>query len=119
MENQNVHINEVFKNINGYNDRYSVSNFGTIMNIRDGYILKQRRARGYNIVGLYNNIDGKSIIKTFNVHKLVAETFLNNPNNKPCVTHLDKNKLNNCVDNLQYVSRRETQLLKTNIKKKS
>ena len=108
--NPEKNINEVFRNINGYDDRYSVSNFGTVMNIRDGYILKQRQGiDGYSRIRLYNNIGGRSI-KTFLVHKLVADAFLNNPDNKPCITHLDKNKLNNCADNLKYASRREIQL---------
>ena len=80
------------------------------MNIRDGYILKQRQGTdGYSRIGLYNNIGGRSI-KIFLVHKLVADAFLNNPDNKPCITHIDKNNLNNCADNLKYASRREIQL---------
>lgn len=47
---------------------------------------------------LYKN--GKA--KKIKMHRLVAETFIPNPNNYPCVNHKDENKLNNCVDNLEW-----------------
>ena len=47
-------------------------------------------------------INGKA--KTFLVHKLVAQAFISNPNNLPTINHKDKNKLNNCVNNLEYMS---------------
>lgn len=47
--------------------------------------------------------------RRFQVHVLVASTFLNNHANKPCVDHIDTNRLNNCVDNLKWVTKKENQ----------
>ena len=54
-------------------------------------------------VGLYK--DGK--VKQFCVHKLVAMAFIPNPNNFTVVDHLDGNKRNNCVENLEWVTQKE------------
>jgi len=53
---------------------------------------------GYYIVVLYKN----KIPKTKSVHRLVAKAFINNHNNRECVNHIDENKLNNNVDNLEW-----------------
>jgi hypothetical protein len=58
---------------------------------------------GYQSVCLYFN--GKS--KNFLVHRIVAETYLDNPSNKPQVNHKDLNKKNNCVSNLEWVTSKE------------
>ena len=53
---------------------------------------------GYLQVGLYSS--GK--MKTFKIHRLVCEAFHENPENKPCVNHIDENKTNNTVSNLEW-----------------
>lgn len=60
---------------------------------------------GYLAVSLWDNAKrGQKKRKTFLVHRLVAETFIPNPENKPTVNHKDGNKQNNCVDNLEWAT---------------
>lgn len=63
---------------------------------------------GYLAVSLWDSSKrGHKKRKTFLVHRLVAETFIENPENKPTVNHKDGNKLNNCVDNLEWATLHE------------
>lgn len=100
MENaQNM---EIFKDIKGYPD-YQISNLGRVWNKRkQRYIAQSKNNRGYYMIHL-NAANGKR--KTELVHRLVALTFIDNPNNLPEVEHKDRNRENNCVDNLCWISR--------------
>ena len=91
---------EVWKDVVGYEGLYQVSNLGRVKSLgfdkwHKGRILKQSfdSKRNYLFVGLHK--DGK--IKQKNVHRLVAETFIPNPDNLPCVNHKDEDKTNNFV----------------------
>lgn len=102
---------EQFKWIKGFEGIYKVSNFGRIISVdrkdrfnrQVGGELKQAKAKGYFFVGLYKN--GKGVQRY--VHRLVAEAFIPNPENKPCVDHIDTNKENNHVSNLRWVTYKE------------
>lgn len=88
-----------FKVIEGC-PNYAVSREGIVKNINTNKIIKPRVSyMGYYTVGLYDNERNH---KTKLVHRLVAETFIPNPENKPQVNHIDANKFNNHIDNLEW-----------------
>lgn len=105
-------MKEIWKPIKGYEGWYEVSNLGRVRSLdrivtySDGknYSLKGKMLKmhycgsGYLQFILHKN--GKTEHKY--PHRLVAETFLPNPNNLPEVNHKDENKTNNCVDNLEW-----------------
>lgn len=88
-------IKEYWKNIKGLEGEYQISNLGRIRHIN---IIKDR------IVGGYNQITIRK--KDYKIHRLVAEAFIDNPNNLPQVNHKDENKQNNNVDNLEWCDAR-------------
>lgn len=84
-----------------YGDFYEVSNLGNIRNSKTKFLRNQNLLKtGYYFVNGSLGCKEKKI--TFRVHKAVAETFIDNPNNFPIVNHKDGNKLNNHVDNLEW-----------------
>lgn len=103
-------MEEIFKEINGYEGYYEVSNNGKIRRTKyydNGnkkrhnipYYLKPAIDKdGYFRVSLSKNYK----YKRFFIHRLVAQTFIPNPNNYPCVNHIDGNKSNNNVNNLEW-----------------
>jgi hypothetical protein len=82
---------------------YDVSSLGNIRNKITNKMLRINVKCGYCIISLTNS--GKH--KSCNVHRLVAIAFIQNPENKPDVNHKDKNKLNNCLSNLEWMTRLE------------
>lgn len=84
--------------IKDYEGLYEVSNEGKVFSLVSNKELKPNIVNGYCQVGLHKN--GVQINKL--VHRLVAEAFLENPNNLPQINHKDENRLNNCVNNLEW-----------------
>lgn len=95
---------EEWKILQNYKN-YSVSNFGNIKNNKTNRILKQSfNKQNYAYVWVKNN---DNVWKQVRIHRLVAQEFIPNPENKPCINHLDYNPSNNRVDNLEWVTYQE------------
>lgn len=107
---------EIWKQLVGYEGHYEVSNKGRVKSISRSIptcyksvrtvgetILKQCDYRGYLAISL--NVNNKC--KMMRVHRAVAEAFIPNPDNKPFVNHIDSNKTNNEVSNLEWVTNGE------------
>lgn len=95
--------NEIWKDIPYYEGKYQVSNMGNVRNLdfhRTGrvQILKPGKNKGYLRVQLWK--DGKC--RTAEVHRLVAQVFLENPNNLPQVNHINEIKTDNRLENLEW-----------------
>lgn len=98
-------MKEIWKKINDYN--YEVSSLGRIRNIKTNRILKNiKTVHGYEEVSLRK--DNKA--KIYKVHRLVAIAFIDNPENKAEVNHIDGKKNNNSLENLEWVTRNENQI---------
>lgn len=95
-------IGEVWRPIPQYEGFYEASNTGKIRSVyRYKRILKPMISNtGYERVDLFKHKNRRQ----FFVHRLVATTFINNPDDKPFVNHKDENKLNNSADNLEWVT---------------
>lgn len=106
---------EIWKNIEGFGDKYEVSNLGRVKKkettkrhyfggfsiVKEKILIPNKHREGYLYAQLI--VDGKKT--PIGIHRLVAEAFIENPNNLPFVNHKDENKENNNVENLEWCTR--------------
>lgn len=111
-------MTEIWKDIKGYEGLYQISNFGRVKSLAR-YVVNNKNGgkrlmeetllhpsdngNGYKIIGLRKS----KVRKNHYIHRLVAEHFLRNPNNKKYVNHLDYNRANNAVTNLEWCTQKE------------
>jgi len=95
--------------INGFNGRYMVNIQGEVFSFATGKLVKLKEimcTSGYKRVTLYPpNTTGRRVYRR--IHRVVAEHFIPNPENKPCINHKDGDKLNNTISNLEWCTYRE------------
>lgn len=100
---------EEWRDIKGYEGRYQVSNLGNFVSItkRSGRkdLSGSYDKKGYLKITLYKSGDRK----TFAAHRLVAAAFIANPNNKPQINHINGNRSQNSIDNLEWCTNAENQ----------
>lgn len=116
-------MQEIWKDIPGYEGLYQASNLGRIRSLdaiiyrsasrtRNGYYAKKRG----KILHLCNGVQGYLVVnlgqrhKNKRVHRLVALTFIPNPGNKPMINHIDGNVKNNNINNLEWCTNQENQI---------
>ena len=119
--------NEIWKDIPGYEALYQASNLGRVMSldkeiinkngkskIQRAIILKQTIDKGYKAINLSVNYKK---LRT-GAHRLVALAFIPNPENKPCVNHINGIKDDNRVENLEWVTYSENERHSIDVLKK-
>ena len=107
---------ELWKNIKGYKTLYQVSNTGKVLSLRTNKLLKPIDSYGYKYVHLCNN---NHIRTNKAIHRLVAEAFISNPKNLSEVNHIDGDKSNNNVTNLEWCTRKYNANHRINVLNKS
>ena len=94
---------EVWRDVKDYEGLYQVSNLGRVIGLKSGKIIKPSLVNGYHRISLCK----QNIVKNVFIHRLVAEAFVFNPDNKPYVDHINTNRTDNRVFNLHWVSKKE------------
>lgn len=90
--------------ISGYEGLYSITDNGMVYSYKSSKFLKPHpNHRGYFMVDLYKNGEARKVV----VHRLVAQAFIPNPENKPEIDHVDTDRQNNKVSNLIWCTRKE------------
>lgn len=126
-------MKEIWKPIKDYEGLYEISNFGNVKILARNYTRYNYLTKRYNIIkvkekitqgtinGGYRRIclTKNKVEKNKHIHKLVAEAFIPNPNNYSYVNHIDGNKQNNYIDNLEWCTlyQNNTHAYKTGLRK--
>ena len=94
---------EIWKDIKGYEGYYQISNLGRVKSLRSNKLLKPALDRGYSYVVLCVKMKSKK----YKIHRLIAIHFIPNYHNKPHINHIDGNKRNNDISNLEWCTNDE------------
>ena len=107
-------LEEIWKDIDGFEGLYQISNLGRVKSLKRKVITKNGHYQGYNEKILKLSKTNRCVLLCKNgkifpklVHRLVAQAFIPNPENKPCVDHIDTDMKNNNVNNLRWVTQKE------------
>ena len=104
-------MNEEWKPVKGYEGLYEVSNLGRVRSISQGKIAKFRPEHKGRVLKPYQKKNGYLIVDLYyapkkkhhcHIHRLVAEAFIQNPKDLPCINHKDEDPTNNVVNNLEW-----------------
>lgn len=102
-------MTEIYKDIEGYESLYQISNLGNVKSLpkSDGNGYKERQLKleviTHNHTAYYRvSLSKDGDVKRYSVHRLVANAFIDNPEDKPYVNHIDNNGCNNLVNNLEW-----------------
>ena len=93
------------KPIPGYEGKYQINECGNVIN-KKGHLMRTAVSNsGYLRTALIDPVTGER--KNKSIHRLVAETFIPNPDNLPVVMHIDNDPFNNCLENLRWGTQEE------------
>lgn len=112
-------MKEIWKDIKNYEGLYQISNLGNVKSL-ERYVNHLNGVRivhekilkpiidntGYYVVSLWK----ENICERIHIHRIVTENFIPNISNKPFVNHIDGNKLNNCINNLEWCTPKENNI---------